>query len=62
MLLLMTIFAIKFALGVARGVGSPVVDAAWFVGAASAVSGVISGTFAARALAVHRFADTMRSA
>lgn len=62
MLLLMTIFGIKFALGVARGVGSPVVDAAWFVAAASAVSGVISGTFAARALAVHRFADTMRSA
>ena len=62
MLLLMTIFAIKFALGMARGVGLPVVDAAWFVGAASAVSGLISGTFAARALAVHRFADTMRTA
>jgi len=61
MLLLMTIFAIKFALGVARGVGSPVVEAAWFVGEASAVSGLISGAFAARALTVHRFADTARA-
>jgi hypothetical protein len=62
MLLLMAIFAIKFALGFARGVGSPVVEAAWCVGAASAVFGLLSGSFAARALAVHRFADAARAA
>jgi len=62
MLLLMATFAIKFALGMARGVGSPVVEAAWCVGAASAIFGLISGTFAARALAVHRFAESARSA
>jgi hypothetical protein len=62
MLLLMTIFAVKFALGMARGVGSPIVDAAWCVGAASAVFGLISGSFAAQALAVHRFADAAHAA
>lgn len=62
MLLLMSIFAVKFALGFARGVGSPVVEAAWCVGAASAIFGLISGSFAARALAVHRFADAARAA
>lgn len=62
MVLVMAIFALKFALGVARGVGSPVVEAAWCVGAASAISGLISGAFAAQALAVHRFADTARAA
>lgn len=62
MVLVMAIFAVKFALGVARGVGSPVVEAAWCVGAASAIFGLISGSFAARALAVHRFADAARAA
>jgi hypothetical protein len=62
MLLLMAIFAVKFALGMARGVGSPLVEAAWCVVAASTVSGLISGTFAAKALAVHRFADAAHAA
>lgn len=59
---LMAIFAVKFALGAARGVGSPVVEAAWCVGAASTVFGLLSGSFAARALAVHCFAETTRAA
>jgi hypothetical protein len=62
MALLVAIFAVKFALGLARGVGSPVIEAAWCVGAASGVFGLISGSFAARALAVHRFADATRPA
>lgn len=62
MVALMAIFCVKFALGMARGVGSPIVDAAWCVGAASAVFGLLSGSFAARALAVHRFADSTRAA
>jgi hypothetical protein len=62
MVLVTAIFAVKFALGMARGVGSPVVEATWFVAAASAISGIISGVFAAQALAVHRFAETARTA
>lgn len=61
MLLLMAIFAVKFALGMARGMGSPVVEAAWCIGAASAILGLLSGAFAARALAVHRVADAARA-
>ena len=62
MMLVMAIFAVKFAVGMARGVGSPVVETTWFVGASSAISGLISGVFAAQALAVHRFAQTTRVA
>jgi hypothetical protein len=62
LVLLMSIFAVKFALGFARGVGSPIVEAAWCTAAASAIFGLLSGAFAARALAVHRFADGARAA
>ena len=56
MALLLSIFLAKFALGMANGVGAGFVQATWFVLLASAVFGLLSGSFAARALAVHRFA------
>ncbi|WP_338139993.1 DUF6622 family protein [Roseateles puraquae] len=52
--LMLGIFADKFVLGVAAGVGSPVVHEAWFVAAASLSFGLFSGAFAARAAAVRR--------
>ena len=52
--LMLGIFADKFVLGVAAGVGSPVVHEAWFVAAASLSLGLFSGAFAARAAAVRR--------
>jgi hypothetical protein len=56
--LMMGIFVAKFGLGFAVGVGSPVVQALWFMAAASVVFGALSGAFAARALVVHQFART----
>jgi hypothetical protein len=53
--LMLGIFTAKFALGFATGVGSPVIGQAWFMAAASAVFGLLTGAFAARAVAVHRF-------
>ena len=53
--LMVGIFAAKFALGFATGVGAHVVHETWFVAAVSAVLGLFSGAFAARATAVHRF-------
>lgn len=55
--LMLGIFAAKFVLGFAAGVGSPVVHEAWFVAAASLTFGLLSGAFAARATAVHRLAS-----
>ena len=54
--LMMGIFVAKFALGFAAGVGSGVVRQLWFVATSSLVLGLLSGGFAARALAVRRFA------
>lgn len=54
--LLLGIFMVKFALGFAVGVHSPLVHSAWFVTAASAALGMLSGAFGARAVVVHRFA------
>lgn len=53
--LMVGIFAAKFALGFATGVDAHVVHEAWFIAAVSAVLGLFSGAFAARATAVHRF-------
>ncbi len=53
--LMVGIFSAKFALGFATGVGAPVVHEAWFIAAVSAVLGLFSGAFTARATAVHRF-------
>ena len=53
--LMVGIFVAKFALGFATGVGAHVVQELWFIAAMSAVLGLLSGAFAARATAVHRF-------
>lgn len=53
--LMLGIFTAKFALGFASGVGAPVLEQAWFIAAMSAVFGLFSGAFAARAVAVQRF-------
>lgn len=55
--LMLGIFMTKFALGFATGVGAHVLQEAWFAAAMSAVLGLFSGGFAARAAAVHRFAS-----
>lgn len=57
LVLFLSIFAVKFALGFAAGVQSPVLHSVWFVAAMSAVLGALSGGFGARALAVHRVAN-----
>lgn len=54
--LMMGVFAAKFALGFARGVGSAVVAEPGFVVASGLAFGLLSGGFAARALAIRRFA------
>lgn len=56
MALLVSIFAAKFVLGFAAGVHSPILHDPSFVMGMSAVLGVLSGGFGARAVAVHRFA------
>lgn len=56
MVLLVGIFAAKFVLGFAAGVRSPVLHDPAFVLAMSAMLGLLSGGFGARAVAVHRFA------
>lgn len=53
--LMMGIFAAKFVLGFAKGVGSPLVAAPGFVAGASFVFGLLSGAFTARAVVVHQF-------
>jgi hypothetical protein len=57
MVLLVSIFAAKFVLGFAAGVRSPMLHEPSFVLGMSAVLGVLSGGFGARAVAVHRFAS-----
>lgn len=59
--LMVGIFAAKFVLGYATGVDANVVHEAWFIAAASALFGLLSGAFAARATAVHRFVRTAPS-
>ncbi|WP_370670993.1 DUF6622 family protein [Hydrogenophaga palleronii] len=54
--LMMGIFAVKFVLGYGRAMHLPLVQQAAFVAGASAVLGVCSGAFAARALTVFLFA------
>ena len=56
--LLMGIFAVKFALGVAAGIRSPLLDDPAVVAAASASLGLLGGGFGARAMAVHGVART----
>lgn len=60
--LMMGIFTIKFVLGYGRAVQLPLIQQAAFVAGASAVLGVFSGAFAARALTVFRFAQGRRRA
>ena len=60
--LMLGIFGAKFALGVATGLHTPVVQAAWFAALASTVFGLFSGAFAVRALAVYRFMQARRAA
>lgn len=62
MALLLGIFGAKFALGFAAGVHSPLLHSTVFVAAMSAVLGMLSGGFGARALAVRRFAGAARAA
>lgn len=54
--LMLGIFAAKFALGVLHGVGAGVTGQPAFVAAVSALLGLLSGAFGARALAVLRVA------
>ena len=56
--LMMGIFMSKFALGFLTGVGAHVVHELWFAATASALFGALSGGFAARAIAVRRFAGS----
>jgi len=60
--LMVGIFAAKFALGFAKSTGAPVVQQAWFVAVMSTTFGLLSGAFAARAAAVHRFVRAGRGA
>ncbi len=53
--LMMGIFMTKFGLGFAAGTGAHVLNEVWFIAVVSAVLGLFSGAFAARATAVHRF-------
>lgn len=53
--LMLGIFSTKFAVGFGTGIGAPFVQQAWFIAAASTLFGLLSGAFAARAAAVHRF-------
>jgi hypothetical protein len=53
--LMLGIFLARFALGFAAGTQAEVLHEAWFVAAACAVLGLLSGGFAARAAAVRRF-------
>jgi hypothetical protein len=62
MWLMLGIFAAKFVLGFANGVGSQVVHELWFIAVASTVFGLLSGGFAARAVCVHRFANAAQAA
>jgi len=54
--LMVGIFLAKFGLGFAMGVHAHVLQEAWFIAATCVVLGLLSGAFAARATAVHRFA------
>jgi hypothetical protein len=56
--LMLGIFMTKFGLGFATGMGAHVLKEVWFVAMVSAVLGLFSGAFAARATAVHRFVRT----
>ena len=56
MALLVGLFVAKFVLGFAAGVHAPVLHDPVFVLAMSALLGLLSGGFGARAVAVHRFA------
>lgn len=60
--LLLGIFAAKFVLGFAAAMHSPVLHDTAFVIAMSAVLGLLSGGFGARAVAVHRFASGAKPA
>lgn len=62
MVLLLGIFVAKFALGFATAVHSPLLHQTFFVVAASAALGVLSGGFGARAVAVLRCATAARVA
>jgi hypothetical protein len=55
--LMLGIFMTKFGLGFAAGMGAHVLQQAWFAAVVSAMLGLFSGVFAARASAVHRFAS-----
>ena len=52
MALFLTIFGVRFVLGWAKGVHSPLLDSAWFVALCAVLLGGCSGAFSARALAV----------
>jgi hypothetical protein len=54
--LMLGIFAIKFVLGFAEAVHSPLLHSVLFIAAMSGSLGAISGMFGARAVAVHRVA------
>lgn len=60
--LMVGIFAAKFGLGFATGVHAQVLEEAWFIAAACGVLGLLSGAFAARAVAVQRFVRAGRAA
>lgn len=54
--LMMAIFTVKTVLGFAVALQLPLARDPWFAGAAALALGLASGGFAARALALHRFA------
>ena len=62
LVLLLSIFAAKFALGFAAGVRSPLLHHFGFITTMSAVLGALSGGFGARAVAVHRCATATSAA
>jgi hypothetical protein len=60
--LMVGIFLAKSGLGFAMGVHAQVLHEAWFIAAACAGLGLLSGAFSARARAVHRFDRATRTA
>jgi hypothetical protein len=60
--LMLSIFAVKFALGFAAGAGTPVISGSLAAAACALVLGLLSGLFAARARAVASVATQARAA
>lgn len=60
--LMLGIFSAKFALGFAAGMHAAALHEGWFIALMSALFGLLSGAFAARAAAVYRFSRAVPAA